>query len=89
MQGNNELGQLRWVWEYIGPDVGAPFVRTLVEESMGPWEKHLLGLSTGQLHICNYAEAQDISKLKAFNGKIIAKSKLKKSEKPSKSSPGK
>ncbi|XXH05017.1 hypothetical protein Hte_011441 [Hypoxylon texense] len=88
-QGNNGLGQLRWVWEYIGPDVGAPFVRTLVEENMGPWERHLLGLSTGKLHVYNYAEAQDISKVKAFGGKVAKKSKLKKSEKPSKSSPKK
>lgn len=86
LQADNRLGQLRWVWEYVGPDVGAPFVRTLVEENMGPWEKHLLALSTGKLHIYNYANAQDPNKFKAFSGALFTK-EPKKSEKPKESKP--
>ncbi|KAI1769038.1 hypothetical protein GGR53DRAFT_274392 [Hypoxylon sp. FL1150] len=95
---DNRLGQLRWVWEYVGPDAGAPFVRTLVEESIGPWERHLLALSIGKLHIYRYANAQDPNKFKAFSGKLFAEKseepkkpktpkKPKKSEKPKESKP--
>ncbi|KAI1143808.1 hypothetical protein F5Y05DRAFT_418041 [Hypoxylon sp. FL0543] len=58
--------EVRWVWEYIGPDVGAPYVRTLVEESIGPWERHLLELSAGNVPVYEYAEAQEVSKFKAL-----------------------
>ncbi|KAI8963932.1 hypothetical protein F5Y11DRAFT_346006 [Daldinia sp. FL1419] len=75
-EDNSSQGQ-RWVWEYIGPEVGAPYVRTLVEENIGPWERHLLGLSTGKVHVHEYADAQDISRLKAFKSKTLAKEKKK------------
>lgn len=34
----------RWVWEYAGPTDGAPIVKIMVEESLGPYEKRLLML---------------------------------------------
>ncbi|KAI0131646.1 hypothetical protein F4776DRAFT_664471 [Hypoxylon sp. NC0597] len=82
-QSGNSSSELRWVWEYTGPDVGAPYVRTLVEESIGPWEKHLLALSAGKPQVCEYAEAQDVSKFKAFRKRSCAR----KSRKANKSSP--
>ncbi|KAI1473502.1 hypothetical protein K445DRAFT_299683 [Daldinia sp. EC12] len=72
-QGGSSSPELRWVWEYIGPEVGAPFVRTLVEENVGPWERHLLELSTGKVHVYEYAEAQDVNQLKALKVKASAK----------------
>ncbi|OTA95825.1 hypothetical protein M434DRAFT_9481 [Hypoxylon sp. CO27-5] len=82
-QNGNSSSEMRWVWEYIGPDVGAPYVRTLVEESIGPWEKQLLALSGGDPQVYEYAETQDVSKFKAFR----KKSRSKKSRKANKSSP--
>ncbi|KAI1406711.1 hypothetical protein F4819DRAFT_493554 [Hypoxylon fuscum] len=82
-QGEKPSNEARWVWEYIGPEKGAPFVRTLMEENMGPWEKHLLQLSTGKLQVYNYAEAQEVSKFKVFSSKTFAK----KSRKENKSTP--
>lgn len=84
-QAENSMHQPRWVWEYIGPEVGAPFVRTLVEENMGPWERHLLQLSTGKVHVCDYADAQRVENYKAIVRETLKKSK--KSRKSHKSSP--
>ncbi|ORY69776.1 uncharacterized protein BCR38DRAFT_502653 [Pseudomassariella vexata] len=52
---------LRWVWEYIGPEEGAPTIRTMVEENMGPYEKHLLKLSTGKEDVVVFADEEDFS----------------------------
>ncbi|KAH8203431.1 hypothetical protein TruAng_002415 [Truncatella angustata] len=38
----------RWVWEYAGPDVGKPPTTAIVEENLGPFEKHLQKLSCGK-----------------------------------------
>lgn len=67
-QGSSSSRELRWVWEYTGPEAGAPPVRTLVEENIGPWERHLLELSAGKVHVREYADAQDVNRLKAFRG---------------------
>ncbi|KAI1375010.1 hypothetical protein F4677DRAFT_150802 [Hypoxylon crocopeplum] len=84
MREDNTSNKLRWVWEYVGPDVGAPFVRMLMEENMGPWERHLLQLSTGKVHVCEYAEAQSVSTFKALSSEAFAKKpKSKKLKKPS------
>ncbi|KAI0526383.1 hypothetical protein F5B22DRAFT_632877 [Xylaria bambusicola] len=56
----------RWVWEYVGPEITAPTIRTMVEENLGPYERRLLHLAAGKVHVCEYAEKQDINKLKAF-----------------------
>ncbi|KAI2471987.1 hypothetical protein F4781DRAFT_420292 [Annulohypoxylon bovei var. microspora] len=79
--GGSPSGELRWVWEYIGPVKNAPFDRTLVEENMGPWERHLLTLSTGKVHVYNYAEVQETSKFKALNSKKFTKKSKSKSKK--------
>ncbi|KAI1457654.1 hypothetical protein F4805DRAFT_427667 [Annulohypoxylon moriforme] len=77
-RGDNPLGE-RWVWEYIGPNKKAPYDRTLVEETMGPWERHLLTLSSGKVGVYDYAEAQEVSNFKILNTKkYMKKSKSKK-----------
>ncbi|KAI1807876.1 hypothetical protein F4811DRAFT_549311 [Daldinia bambusicola] len=76
-QEGSSSQELRWVWEYIGPEKGAPYVRTLVEENIGPWERHLLELSVGKVHVYKYAEAQDVNQLHAFNKKAPAKKSKK------------
>ncbi|KAI1417545.1 hypothetical protein F5Y13DRAFT_184885 [Hypoxylon sp. FL1857] len=83
INGNNPSKEQRWVWEYIGADGGAPYVRTLVEESIGPWERHLLALSAGKVQVCEYAEAQEVSKYTVFGNKT----RVRKSKKASKPSP--
>ncbi|KAI0477024.1 ADP-ribosylation factor family-domain-containing protein [Xylaria cf. heliscus] len=57
----------RWVWEYVGPEIVAPAVRTMVEENLGPYEQQLLALTTGKVHVYKYAESKDISESKAFH----------------------
>ncbi|KAI1393684.1 uncharacterized protein F4822DRAFT_424147 [Hypoxylon trugodes] len=84
--GNGQLDnpfEDRWVWEYIGSDVGAPFVRTLVEENLGPWERHLLALSAGKVQVYEFADARDASSFKA----IQKRAQRKKAKKLNKSSP--
>lgn len=39
---------LRWVWEYCGPEAGSPKDRIMVEEPMGPYERKLLLLNKGK-----------------------------------------
>ncbi|KAI0816687.1 hypothetical protein GGR55DRAFT_674880 [Xylaria sp. FL0064] len=57
----------RWVWEYVGPEITAPAVRTMVEENLGPFEQKLLQLAAGKVHVCKYAEKQDVNELKALH----------------------
>ncbi|KAI0480252.1 hypothetical protein GGR56DRAFT_261940 [Xylariaceae sp. FL0804] len=52
----------RWVWDYTGPDESAPPVRRMVEENMGPFEKHLLHLATGKVPVFGYADAHEVGK---------------------------
>ena len=40
--------ELRWVWEYDGPEDRAPRVRTMVEENLGPYQRKLLLLNKGK-----------------------------------------
>ncbi|RDL40581.1 uncharacterized protein BP5553_00560 [Venustampulla echinocandica] len=44
----NPQDDLRWVWEYCGPEDGAPNDRIMVEESLGPYERKLLLLNKGR-----------------------------------------
>ncbi|KAK8082926.1 hypothetical protein PG996_001707 [Apiospora saccharicola] len=46
----------RWVWEYAGPEAGAPKVKTMIEENLGPYETHLLEISGGKPSVVEYAE---------------------------------
>ncbi|KAI1078385.1 hypothetical protein F5B20DRAFT_571631 [Whalleya microplaca] len=78
-----QIGGLRWVWEYIGPEGEAPPDTTLVEESMGPYEKHLLALSVGKVQILEYAEKREVSEFKAIR-KWSKKQKTKESRKDEK-----
>ncbi|KAI0904072.1 hypothetical protein F4823DRAFT_628908 [Ustulina deusta] len=57
----------RWVWEYIGPEITAPAVRTMVEENLGPFEQRLLELAAGNVHVYKYAEKKDVKEFKAFH----------------------
>ncbi|KAI0871473.1 hypothetical protein GGS24DRAFT_58553 [Hypoxylon argillaceum] len=57
----------RWTWEYIGPENTAPAVRVMLEENMGPFEQRLLELAAGKVHVCKYAEEQDVNEFKAFH----------------------
>ncbi|WQF75976.1 Putative Tle1 phospholipase, alpha/Beta hydrolase [Colletotrichum destructivum] len=44
----------RWVWEYCGPDEKAPTsasARVMVEEPLGPYERHLLKLTGGNPNV--------------------------------------
>ncbi|KAK5631920.1 hypothetical protein RRF57_007634 [Xylaria bambusicola] len=63
----------RWVWEYVGPEITAPTIRTIVEENLGPYEQKLLHLAAGKVHVSEYAEKQDVDKLKAFELRGFAK----------------
>lgn len=40
--------ELRWVWEYDGPEDRAPRVTTIVEENLGPYQRKLLLLNRGK-----------------------------------------
>ncbi|KAI1098074.1 hypothetical protein F4804DRAFT_350818 [Jackrogersella minutella] len=83
-QEGNPPGGQRWVWEYIGPDMNAPYDRKLVEETLGPWENHLLALSTNKGQVRHYAEVHELSKLKVFNTRKHER-RSKKSKKSKKS----
>ena len=48
----------RWVWDYVGPERDAPPVRRLVEEVLGPYERHLLKLSGGEPNVFRFAEGR-------------------------------
>jgi hypothetical protein len=39
---------LRWVWEYAGPEENEPRDRLLIEENLGPYERKLLLLNKGK-----------------------------------------
>ncbi|KAI1492474.1 hypothetical protein F5X96DRAFT_677714 [Biscogniauxia mediterranea] len=80
--GSNPSDGLRWVWEYVGPENGAPIVKTIVEETIGPFEKHLLQLSAGNVQAFEYAEDQDPTDFKALQHKFLKK--LKRPEKQQK-----
>lgn len=45
-----------FVWVYVGPESEAPPERTLVEESLGPYEQRLLALTAGEPSIWAVAE---------------------------------
>ncbi|RDW84569.1 putative peptidoglycan binding containing protein [Coleophoma cylindrospora] len=38
---------IRWIWEYVGPEETAPKVRIMIEENLGPYERQLLSLNKG------------------------------------------
>jgi hypothetical protein len=44
----NPPEELRWVWEYDGPEDKAPRVRTMVEENLGPYQRKLLLMNKGK-----------------------------------------
>lgn len=57
---------LRWVWEYAGDGAHAPYVTTMIEEKMGPFERQLLKLAQGRVSIHDYAKKKDTFEFKAF-----------------------
>lgn len=53
-----ELGE-RWVWRYAGGEMDGPAdpgQRTMWEEPLGPYERHLLDLSGGTPNVYDYAQ---------------------------------
>ncbi|KAJ3942442.1 uncharacterized protein N0V96_007942 [Colletotrichum fioriniae] len=55
----------RWVWEYCGPNENAPTSpngRTLVEEPLGPYERHLLKLTGGDPNVYQYVASKEGTK---------------------------
>lgn len=56
---------LRWVWEYVGNGIHAPYETTMIEENMGPFEIHLLNLARGSVPVHEYAKKQDASEFRA------------------------
>lgn len=47
----------RWVWEYCGPEKSAPTTiaaRVIVEEPLGPYERHLLKMTGGNPNVYQY-----------------------------------
>lgn len=60
----------RWVWEYAGPESGAPTTRTMVEENMGPFEKHLQKISIGKdRKVLDTADQEKFSKFPMTHSK--------------------
>ena len=50
---------LRWLWEYDGPEEDAPKVRTMMEETLGPYERKLLLLNRGMDMLSHVVGNQD------------------------------
>ncbi|KAA8568363.1 hypothetical protein EYC84_007399 [Monilinia fructicola] len=46
---DERTSDLRWVWEYDGPEKNAPIIQTMVEENLGPYERKLLLLNKGRV----------------------------------------
>ncbi len=46
----------RWIWEYAGSDREAPKQRVMIEEPIGPYERHLLNVTAGRPSVYEYAE---------------------------------
>ncbi|KAF7856153.1 uncharacterized protein EAF02_011412 [Botrytis sinoallii] len=45
---DERTSDLRWVWEYDGPEKNAPVIQTIIEENLGPYERKLLLLNKGK-----------------------------------------
>ncbi|TAQ87874.1 hypothetical protein B7494_g3808 [Chlorociboria aeruginascens] len=45
---------MRWVWEYDGPEETAPKVRMMIEETLGPYQRKLLLLNKGRSYYKKY-----------------------------------
>ncbi|KAI1828180.1 hypothetical protein F4861DRAFT_535154 [Xylaria intraflava] len=56
-----------WVWEYIGPKDSAPGVTAMVEENLGPFERQLLKLAAGKIHVLKYSERQNAKEFRVFH----------------------
>ena len=59
-------GPDRWVWEYVGDEDDAPDVTTMIEDNLGPYERHLLTLSRGDPPVDEYAEQVGPAEFKAM-----------------------
>jgi hypothetical protein len=52
-------GDLRWVWEYDGPEDDAPKVKTMIEENLGPFQRKLLLWNKGKEFFCQVVGAPE------------------------------
>ncbi|KAF5521719.1 Uncharacterized protein CGCA056_v006805 [Colletotrichum aenigma] len=55
IQHPSECKDGRWVWEYSGPSKNAPLCKVMVEEPLGPYERHLLRLTGGDPSVYKWA----------------------------------
>lgn len=55
IQHPSECKDGRWVWEYSGPSKNAPVCKVMVEEPLGPYERHLLRLTGGDPSVYKWA----------------------------------
>lgn len=44
----------RWIWEYCGPEGLCPSGKVMVEEPLGPYERHMLKLTGGDPSVYHY-----------------------------------
>ncbi|KAK5990127.1 hypothetical protein PT974_08393 [Cladobotryum mycophilum] len=61
----------RWIWEYDGDKKSAPTdlkQRVMVEEPLGPYERHVLRMSAGTPNVFDFANDRDI----VWQGKIVS-----------------
>lgn len=56
----NDNDKGRWVWEFAGPEKGAPKQRMMVEEPLGPHERYLLKLAGGTPNVFEFADIRDM-----------------------------
>ncbi|KAK7422410.1 hypothetical protein QQX98_001689 [Neonectria punicea] len=58
----NDWSKGRWIWKFCGDDKNAPTdkkQRVMVEEPLGPYERHLLKLSAGTPNIFAFTDSQE------------------------------
>ncbi|KAF7552025.1 hypothetical protein G7046_g7540 [Stylonectria norvegica] len=63
MEHPNDWSKGRWIWEYVGPEEGAPEdekARTMVEEPLGPYERYLLRLAGGTPNVFHFADTWEV-----------------------------
>lgn len=53
--------EVRWVWEYDGPEDKAPRVTTMVEDNLGPYQRKLLLLNRGKNMFFNVSGSDGMS----------------------------
>jgi hypothetical protein len=58
----SESSKGRWVWEYVGDEMGAhpdQKQRAMIEEPLGPYERYFLQLSGGTPNVYHFAAEKE------------------------------